>query len=115
MCRWLALRPGVPLPALPRPQRLDRDRRRSRERADRKHPAGGPHVVQTAGALSGSGLDQWTNHLGLGARTYKTRSGAVPRFGFSHRGFVFLSEPYEPDAIVSIYCTDLELDQIGSP
>jgi hypothetical protein len=51
----------------------------------------------------------------LGARTYKTRSEAVPRFGFSHRGFVFLSEPYEPDAIVSIYCTDLELDQIGSP
>src|SRR5262249_57050196 len=92
------LAPGrrVAVPPLPGPQRLDRDRRRARESADRQHPARGPHVLQaSAGGFTRARLGHGTHHLGPTARTYKTCAMEIPWFEFSHGDSPRRVEPYE--------------------
>src|SRR5262249_58446775 len=82
----LALRHRIAVAPLPGPQRLDRDRRRARERADRQHPAGGPLVLQTsAGGVTRTRLGHGTHHFGPTARTYKNSAVEVSWFDFSAR------------------------------
>src|SRR5262249_56474377 len=107
----LALRHRIAVAPLPGPQRLDRDRRRARERADRQHPAGGPLVLQTsAGGFTRTRLGHGTYHLGPTARTNKTCAVEISWFEFSHGDSSLRGEAHKISAVWSKMFTSLILN-----